>query len=495
MSISVSRVAAAVGSLALGAALMLSCGASDDRPASIPSPNVAVESSDTTPTPKLTADVVSAPEPTAEVVSAPEPTAVSTLVATPAPVATGVGYFEETHVDPSRPTPPSGDDPGRDDRTLRILVMYPAAAEGGADHPVENAQPAGGPYPLVLFAHGLGGYPEGYAEFLAAVASGGYVVVAPEFPRSSRFNPGGPDAGDTASQPGDLSFLIETVAERAVDSQWPLAGLVDTTRIAVMGHSNGAVTVHGINANSCCRDDRVDVAIAIAGPPAPFSGEYDFTGTAPTLLVHGTEDVAILYETSVVLFNQISAVKGMLTLEGGDHGAGLNPNSEFFADVVATVADFLAVALDGDVGAADRLGQPRSSPRAQLVFAAEPESDLTIEIEAAETDRTASAEPSTGLVDGQTVLVSWSGYLPGRTVNVLQCSQGGLEGSEACDFTHAKILHPNPTGEGSVEMVIIVGPVGNGVCDATVDDCVIAVNDSGILEPEATIRIPLSFAP
>lgn len=44
-------------------------------------------------------------------------------------------------------------------------------------------------------------------------------------------------------------------------------------------------------------------------------------------------------------------------------------------------------------------------------------------------------------------------------------------------------------------MVIIAGPVGTGICDATVDDCVIAVNDSGILEPDATIRIPISFAP
>lgn len=478
------RVEAVICVSALGAALLMSCGSSADQPVSTPSPTPAVEST-----------VAATSAPTAEAVSTPVPVPETTLVATPAPVATGVGYFETTYVDSSRTTPPSGDDAGRNSRMLRSLVMYPAAVEGEANRPIESAQPAGGPYPLVLFAHGLGGYPEGYAEFLAAVASGGYVVVAPEFPRSSRFNPGGPDAGDTGSQPGDLSFLIDTVVERAADSQWPLAGMVDTTRIAAMGHSNGAVTVHGIGANSCCRDERIKAVIAIAGPPAPFNGEYDFTATPPMLLVHGTEDAAILYETSVVLFNQVSAVKGLLTLDGEDHGAGLNPNSEFFDEVTATVADFLAVALDSDDGAAVRLGQPRSTPKAELVFAAEPGSGLTIEIEAVETDRMASAEPSTGLVGGQTVVVSWSGYLPGQTVNVLQCSQGGLEGSGVCDFTHAKILHPNPTGNGSVEIVIIAGPVGTGVCDATVDDCVIAVNDSGILEPEATIRIPLSFAP
>lgn len=479
-------VAAAVAVLALGTVILASCGSSDnDRPEG-PEAIPEVEPTDV-PTLEQVPTLVGTPDPTP--VPTPDPTPGIGVV------ATGVGYFEPTYVDSSRTTPPNRGDAGRDSRMLRSLVMYPAAVEGEADRPIENAEPAGGPYPLVLFAHGLGGHPEGYAEFLAAVASVGYVVVAPEFPRSSKFNPGGPDAGDTASQPGDLSFLIDMVVALAADSEWPLAGLVDTTRIAAMGHSNGAVTVHGISANSCCRDDRIDAVVAIAGPPAPSSGEYDFTATPPVLLVHGTEDAAILYETSVVLFNQISAVKGLLTLAGGDHGAGLNPSSEFFDDVTATVADFLAVALDGDDGAAVRLGQPRSTPRAELVFAAEPDSGVSIEIETVETNRMASAEPSTGLVGGQTVVVSWSGYLPGQTVNVLQCSQGGLEGSEVCDFTHAKILHPNPTGEGSVEMVIIAGPVGTGVCDATVDDCVIAVNDSGILEPEATIRVPLSFAP
>ena len=472
--------------LVLSAVILASCGSSDNEPQ-----DGLGATSEAVPT-----DVpVSEPIPT--LVATPEPTLVPTPEPSPAPelVATGVGHIEATYVDTSRATPPSGNDPGRESRTLRTLVVYPAAVEDAAVDPVENAPPAGGPYPLVLFAHGLGGYPEGYADFLATVASGGYVVIAPEFPRSSRFNPGGPDAGDTASQPGDLSFLIDTVIAQADDSQWPLAELIDTTRIAAIGHSNGAVTVHGIGANSCCRDIRIDAVIGIAGPPAPFNGEYDFTTTPPMLLVHGTEDAAILYETSVVLFNQISAVKGLLTLVGGDHGAGLSPDSEFFNDVSTTVADFLAVVLDSDDAAAIRLGQSRSTPRAELVFAAEPDSGVTIEVDAVETNRMASAEPSTGLVDGQTVTVSWSGYLPGQTVNVLQCSQGGLEGSEVCDFTHAKILHPNPTGEGSVEMVIIAGPVGTGVCDATVDDCVIAVNDSGILEPGATIRVPLSFAP
>ena len=195
------------------------------------------------------------------------------------------------------------------------------------------------------------------------------------------------------------------------------------------------------------------------------------------------------------MFNQVSAVKGLLTLKGGNHSTWLGSGHEFFGDVTTTILDFLAMAFNNDENAAERLAQPRSSPNAELVYAPLPNSGITVEVETVETDRRAWVEPSSGLVDGQMVTVSWSGYLPGQSVNIVQCSQGALRDSSACDFTHAKILHPNPTGDGSVEMTIIAGPVGTGVCDATVEDCVIAVNDSGILEPEATIRVPISFAP
>ena len=456
----------------LAAALLVACGSSDDDPTAA-------------------ATAVPTQDPTAAATAVPtqDPTTEAT------PIANGVGYFEATYIDHQRPTPRSGDHPGRDSRTLRTLIYYPAATDTKNTVPVENAQPAGGPYPMVLFAHGFGSLPDRYFELLSTIAANGYVVAAPEFPLTSANSPASPDPRDTASQPGDLSFLIDRIAELAADPQWPLFGVVDPSRIAATGHSNGAITVLGISANSCCRDERIDVVVAMAGPAADFNGEYDFTETPPTLLIHGTEDSAIVYEASAQVFNQVSAVKGLLTLNGGDHHTWRTSGHEFFTDVSTTILDFLAIVLNGDKDAAARLEQPRISRNADLAFAAEANSGLTVEVETVEVNRSAWAEPSSGLVDGQTVVVGWSGYLPGQTVNVVQCSQGALRDSQACDFTHAKILHPNPTGEGSVEMLIIAGQVGSGVCDASVDDCVIAVNDSGILEPEATIRIPLSFAP
>jgi len=81
-----------------------------------------------------------------------------------------------------------------------------------------------------------------------------------------------------------------------------------------------------------------------------------------------------------------------------------------------------------------------------------------------------------------------------NTINILQCADGGLGGNEVCDFSNGYILRPNPTGEGSVQLEMIVGDVGSGRCDAIDNNCVVIVNDGGSLSEEATLRIPITFA-
>jgi hypothetical protein len=108
--------------------------------------------------------------------------------------------------------------------------------------------------------------------------------------------------------------------------------------------------------------------------------------------------------------------------------------------------------------------------------------------------RSASAEPLTNLRDGQKVRVTWSGFIPGRVVSVVQCSGDGRAGPSSCNLVTGKILQPNPTGSGSLELEIVVGQVGNGRCDSTTPDCVILVNDASLQDEDATIRLPMTFA-
>jgi len=55
------------------------------------------------------------------------------------------------------------------------------------------------------------------------------------------------------------------------------------------------------------------------------------------------------------------------------------------------------------------------------------------------------------------------------------------------------VLIPDPTGSGQLEMAVIVGKVGNGVCDAS-NPCTILVNDAGLQDPAAFVYFPITFA-
>lgn len=393
-----------------------------------------------------------------------------------------VSVTEHTYVDEDRETPPTGDLPALRTRTLETVVFMP---EGNAK------------FPLLVFSHGLSATPQTYAELIETVAASGFAVVAPAFPLTNGNAPAGPDPVDTQQQPGDVSFLIDTVAEAVAKREAPFGDRVDMTNVGTFGHSNGGITTLGVIANSCCRDPRIDAAVSLSSTAAPYNnGTYDFGTSAPLMLVHGTSDALIPFDESVRVFNEVAAAKGLLRLNDVDHGSFLRPSGHGFATTSSTIIDFFRTHLRGDREAEQRLrsGQVYDAD-VELDYTATGGTDVTLPLPPPITGRIAGVEPSTNLVDGQIVTVSWRNFIPGNVINVLQCSSGGMGGNDVCDFGNAHILAPNPTGEGSLPLEIIVGEVGSGRCDATTDDCVVVVNDGGSQAEDATLRVPIRFAP
>ncbi len=438
-----------------------------------------------------------APTATTATVDAAGDGAGATTTTAPGVADFGVGVWAETFTDPSRPTPPSGDQPGTDERVLETLVFYPAGGDP-ADGAVPDAEPAGGqgPFPLIVFSHGLGGTPEFSQPVLERWVSAGFVVVAPRFPLSRPDNPAGADGADVQNQTGDVSFLIDTMIEASADPDAPVAGLVDDERIGASGHSNGGITTIGVTLHTCCVDDRIGAAVEFAGSDTPFAGgEYDPTLAPPFLIVHGTDDQQVGYSTGVALYNRVDGPKGLLALEGGGHTDMFDPGAVWFADVAGVTTDFFLAYLADDADALSRLRTPRiESDDVSLRF-----DDGAGEVDVVPTttvpglDRDVSVEPSTDLVDGQSVTVTWSGFLPDGSVNVLQCSAAD-EGAGFCELTTGEVLVPSPTGAGMVDLEIVVGAVGEGTCGPGATECVIAVNDSSLADPDATIYVPLQFA-
>jgi dienelactone hydrolase len=203
-----------------------------------------------------------------------------------------VGTVTDTFVDPRRTTPAWDGRPELPTRTLVTTILYPASGPtGGSTGTGATPDKSAGPFPLIVFAHGLGGTPQGYINVLTAWASEGFVVAAPLFPLSNANVPGGPDAGDVVNQPEDMSYAIDAVLHDSALPSGTLSGLVDPKEIGAAGHSNGAVTTLGLVANTCCYDSRVKAAIVMAGTTEGFPpGHYDFSKAPPLLLVHGTAD-------------------------------------------------------------------------------------------------------------------------------------------------------------------------------------------------------------
>jgi dienelactone hydrolase len=421
--------------------------------------------------------------------------------------ADGAGLLTETFVDTHRGTAAWGPNPARNSRTLVTSILYPTARPTGTS-PIPGADPdrTGAPYPLIVFAHGLGGSPAEYMTLLSSWAEAGFVVAAPLFPLSSGETPGGPDAADVVNQPGDMRFVIDRVLALDTEPTSLLHGLVDPHEVGAAGHSNGAITTLGLVSNTCCKDAMVKAAVVMAGTTEGFSGgHYELRDAPPLLLVHDTADPLIPYRSAVQIFNQSRGPKGLLTIRGTSgmstgvtaHMAASGVTGPSSAAVIKTTTDFFDAYLKGETAALRRISSDGQSSTTTIHFDGARGGQATLPVPAAPVVHLkASVMPSSGLTNGQTVTVQWSGYTAGKVVNVLECSKTDLQSasSAGCDFSNAKILEPDPTGTGSLTMPVVTGAVGDGVCDTAHNHCSIIVNDGSSTDPAYTVVVPVHFS-
>src|SRR4051794_1910579 len=406
-------------------------------------------------------------------------------------VSRAVGVVNETFVDHKRPTAANGDCAKITSRTLPTMVFYPAVGTAPSTAAETNAAPdtRGGPYPLIVFAHGFGATARSYQPLLEYLASRGYVVAAPTFPLTSGDSSCGPIAGDFVNQPDDQSFVIDSVLHQSAAKSGPLAGLVDRTAIGAAGHSNGAVTTWGLVGNTAVRDRRIDAAVILAGTLEKFpNGRFDLAHAPPVLLVHGSNDSLIPYDLGVAAFNQARGPKGLLTIAGGSHGSASGPLA------YTAAGDFFDAYLRGDAAAKARLPSDQVAGASTMQFDAQKGSTTTIPTAPRpEQHLKATVTPNKDLTGGQVVTVQWSGYTPGKVVNVLQCNatDRDLSNSSGCDYANAKLLQPDPTGDGETQLTIVEGTVGNGVCDAKHAGCFIVVNNASSSDPRDSVIVDI----
>jgi len=234
----------------------------------------------------------------------------------PEPVATdGVSGLRYVFVDRSRPArpddPADASDTGEDGlartdgtcRVLRVAVRYPTGTAG--------------PLPLVLVVHGRDGDPTALEALLDRWVRSGYVVVAPYFLRTEKGADGTPTGAATRRQAADARFVLDRVLALDDDPSSALHGLVDPDHIGAAGMSLGGMTVYGLVANTCCRDDRITAALLLAAVHRPFPGGRYVRQRIPIMLVQGNADDG--YHNSVSAYPELGAPKWFVTLHGSTH--------------------------------------------------------------------------------------------------------------------------------------------------------------------------------
>lgn len=281
-----------------------------------------------------------------------------------------VGTREFTIPDPVRP--------------LDVAVWYPALNPSGAPEEVVyrvgllsgpgrallDAPPdaSDGPYPLIVFSHGLSALNYLYAQYVEHLASHGFVVIAANHPGSTFFDVIRGDREGIlisfARRPLEVLQQID-FAETLTASGGALEGMIDAGRTGVTGHSFGGYTAlaaggarldlrelrdfcaetpgdmgcfwlesasllatqRGLDAIPdalwpATTDPRVQAVVALAPSSGPFFGE---TGSAaltnPLMIIVGSQDAATIPERDAYpVYEAVgSDMKALVVFENGGH--------------------------------------------------------------------------------------------------------------------------------------------------------------------------------
>ncbi len=247
------------------------------------------------------------------------------------------------------------------ERSSVALATFPGRARPGASPDL-----ADGPYPVVILSPGFALSTSSYAWLAEHLASHGFVVAAPQ--HAETLDPNRLWRA-TVDRPRDVTATIDFLTD-ATNLDGRLAGLADTDRVAVVGHSYGGYTALAAAGarldtqalRSACASDgiaggalefqcgallpflsdlaeaaglttvpngrwpswadpRVDAAVSIAGDAVMFGADGLSTMTTPLLAIGGTADPdsPLRWGTAAAYDGATGPRKAELTLVGADH--------------------------------------------------------------------------------------------------------------------------------------------------------------------------------
>ncbi len=229
-----------------------------------------------------------------------------------------------TFVDTSRSAPARGAYPGSSERVLVTDIRRPRHFSGRL--------------PLIVFLHGYDSDPAVYETLLDTWAAAGFFVAAPVIPSSSDLWPG-PPVSDYPNEARDASFVLTALQHR-------FATVLDPTRVAVAGHSDGATDVVLLALNPAFADHRFRAYLSLSGEiPPTVAGPWNAVTPGSLLVTVGSSDQYGLSVWSRQVYDTAHMAKAMVVELGGDHLGSYIGASPGASELRAETLSFLRVAL------------------------------------------------------------------------------------------------------------------------------------------------------
>ena len=218
-------------------------------------------------------------------------------------------------VDESRPTPSNNEYTGSPVRVLKGKVWRP-----------EGLKTTG---PLLVYSHGFMSFHQEGQYLTRFLASHGYTVVSVDYPLTNFFAPGKPKLADVVNQPGDVSFLIDTMLKRNADKNDVLFNTIDPKKIAVDGVSLGGMTSTLVAFHGKVFDKRIAAAISTAGPSAMFTEAFFTSNKIPFMMIGGDGDAMVPFEKNAAPIPQKVPGSILVNLKNASHAGFAQPASTF----------------------------------------------------------------------------------------------------------------------------------------------------------------------
>jgi len=195
-----------------------------------------------------------------------------------------------------------------DGTQFRISVYYPALSNSEKAAPVTNA----GVFPTIVFIHGLMVDRTSFSLLASGFVQNGFVFFVPDLP------------GGALPTKSESITLIDRLLQAITGGSFQgeiafLCNICDAKKLVVMGHSWGG----GLAMELGRTDSRFKVAVALA--PAQISDISVLNSSAtPIVILTGSMDAIVPNATVRAMYEQLTAPKVVLTLDGGSHNGVLD---------------------------------------------------------------------------------------------------------------------------------------------------------------------------